>query len=109
MRIWRVDFSRPVCVVVTVLLLTASSCGRPYAGASEASYAIATSLVTISSRELTEKLDDVEQLIVERLATDELTEREATYLREIIAEGREGRWDAAEQQARQVLADQVER
>lgn len=109
----RVDLSRPMRIAavlfVVCFVVAIASCGRPYADASDASYAIAMSLVTISSRQMTDKLDDVDALIDTRLASEDLSEGEAGYLREIVEFGRNGDWEEAQRQARAVLSDQVER
>lgn len=106
MHLIKSDQIRAVLLIAAVAI---TGCGRPYAGASERSYEIATSLVTITARKMDGKLNDVETLISESLTANEIQPHEAEYLSEIIADAKAGNWEQAQTSARQILNDQVDR
>lgn len=85
-----------------------AGCGKKYAGASEQTYRIATALVAICDRKLTDKLPQVEQLINDGQDSGDISSYEADYLKSIIELARNGSWPEAGTTARQILSDQVD-
>lgn len=97
-------------LVGLVALLAAfmlGGCGYPEV--SPKTYEIATALYGICNRELADKLPMAEQLVDEAVEANEITSREAGWLRDIIETARAGDWDDAEREARELMQDQVRR
>ncbi len=91
-------------------LILAGFCGgcSDYRGISPTAYEYAKALYSLTNRRQTEKLDRVSDLILKSQQAGDLTEEEVEWLKSIIDDARRGQWQAAQQEARQMMSDQVE-
>ncbi len=79
-----------------------------YPTISPSAYQYAKALYSLTNRRQTEKLDRVSDLILKSQQAGDLTEEEVEWLKSIIDDARRGQWQAAQQEARQMMSDQVE-
>lgn len=88
----------------TVLL---AGCGYPEV--SPQTYAIAKALYSVCNQKSQERLETVQELIQKSLEQEEISVREADWLGEIIKQARQGEWEAALLETRQIMEDQTGR
>lgn len=94
-------------MLIIGLLIHQTGCGYPEV--SPATYDLAKTLYSACNRKSLEHLDIVSDVLEAKVATQELPQTEAEWLRDIIADGRKGHWDAATREARVLMEDQVRR
>ncbi|QDT29698.1 hypothetical protein Enr10x_50530 [Gimesia panareensis] len=87
--------------------LLLSGCGYPEV--SPKTYEISKALYSVCNQKSQERLEAVEELIQSSLEQEEISEREAEWLGEIIRQARQGEWEAALRETRQIMEDQVGR
>ena len=92
---------------IVVLLISALLPGCGYSEVSPRTYEIAKALYSVSNLKRAEGLEKAETLIDESLQAGEIIEKEANYLRGIVQQCRNGEWDQAQQECRQLMEDQV--
>lgn len=92
-------------MLVIGLLIIQIGCGYPEV--SPATYELAKALYSACNRQRVEHLDIASDLLETKVASEELSQTEAEWLREIIADGRQGHWDVATREARALMEDQV--
>ena len=98
---------RSVCASLLGLsLLLTSGCGS-YGEISPDAYQYAKALYSITNRKALESLDPLSEKIASSLDAGQLSQSEAGWLTEMIDDGRNGDWQAANQAARQMLEDQI--
>ena len=87
-------------------LLLASGCGS-YGEISPDAYQYAKALYSITNRQALDSLDPLSEKIASSLDAGKLSQSEAGWLTEMIDDGRNGDWQAANQAARQMMEDQI--
>lgn len=102
----------PYAITFTMLLalcLVALCClpGCGYPEVSPRTYEIAKALYSVSNLKRTEGIPKVETLIADSLQAGEITDREADYLNEIVECCRDGKWESAQRECRELMEDQV--
>lgn len=90
------------------LLAAVVGCGG-YGQVSPAAYEHAKSLYTLSNMRAVASLEGVEAGIEADLESQQITEREAAWLRDICQDCRAGKWREAQAAAREIMDDQVRR
>ncbi|QDT35050.1 hypothetical protein [Thalassoglobus polymorphus] len=90
-----------------MLLCGLTGCGYP--DVSPKTYEISKALYSACNRKSDEHVSKISKLIESHLESGDLSEREAKWLRVIIHNAEEGRWEAATLEARQLMEDQVHR
>ncbi|QDT45289.1 hypothetical protein Pan241w_54090 [Gimesia alba] len=90
---------------VVLVLLLLSGCGYPEV--SPKTYEISKALYSVCNQKSEERLLVVEKLIQSSLEQNEINESEAQWLNEMITQAREGDWEAAMQESRQMMEDQA--
>ena len=80
---------------------------RGYGLLSEQGYQISLATYSACNRKDTDTLNELVELIQAGQTTGELSKQESGWLIDIIETARSGDWDAAMQEARQLLDDQV--
>ncbi|MBD3672282.1 MAG: hypothetical protein HUJ26_02035 [Planctomycetaceae bacterium] len=93
--------------IVTVFLCGCVLTGCGYPDVSPQAYSIAKSLYSATNLKQTDRLNAIESLIEESLKQEELSDREAAYLKEIIETARAGDWEDAQQEVRELMEDQI--
>jgi uncharacterized lipoprotein YmbA len=88
----------------TVLL---TGCGYPEV--SPQTYAIAKALYSVCNQKNPERLKTVQELIQKSLEKEEISAREADWLKAIIAQAEAGEWETALLETRQMMEDQTGR
>lgn len=95
---------------ILLLLLSAAvlvaGCGYPKV--SPTAYELSMSLYNVSNRKLKDQLPAVEERIAEAKNNEEISEREAKWLEDIVALAAKNRWKKAMQSARRMMEDQVD-
>ena len=89
----------------TVLAVVMAGCGYPEV--SPKTYEIANALYSASNRQSAEHIDKAVAITEELLAAEEISEREAGWLKAIAEQARSGDWDGAAAEARSLIADQA--
>ncbi|QDV20852.1 hypothetical protein Pan153_55310 [Gimesia panareensis] len=100
----------PRRVTLTLLLcggLMLTGCGYPEV--SPKTYEISKALYSVCNQKSTERLETVQKLVQSSLEQEEISQREAEWLGEIIKQARQGEWEAALRETRQIMEDQVGR
>ena len=92
---------------VVMTLLAFSGCGYPEV--SPKTYEISKALYSVCNQKSEERLAAVEKLIQSSLEQNEINDSEAQWLNGIIKQAREGNWEAAMQESRQMMEDQAGR
>lgn len=100
-----VRFQRTFKICLLFLAFTPMGCGYPEV--SPKTYEIAKALFSATNLRQTERIDELERMIDKANDTGEISNREAGYLDEVIEHGRAGDWEEAQQQARQLMEDQI--
>lgn len=100
--------SRYLILAISCSLLALPGCGG-YGKVSPLAYEYAKALYSICNRRNPEKLVVVRQKVATSLEKEEISERESSWLGDIIAQAEAGEWKSAEQQARRLMEDQVKR
>lgn len=93
-----------------VLLFFVFVSGVPGCGYPEVSpktYDVANALYAAANRQSIEHIDKAVAITDELLAAEEISEREAGWLRAIAEQAHNGDWDGAATEARALIADQV--
>lgn len=93
--------------LLTAVALQLNACGYPEV--SPKTYEISKALYSICNQKSKERLETVTKLIQSSLESQEITESEANWLNEIVAQAHEGEWESATLEARQLMEDQVGR
>jgi len=91
---------------VLLSIIIVIGCGG-YGDVSPTTYEYAKALFSICSRRSPVTLDHITEQIDESLDQQEITEREAGWLRQIIDEARAGDWEKALSRSRRMMEDQV--
>lgn len=97
-------FKRTLCFAV--MTITLGGCG--YGKVSPKTYEFAKALHTTCSRQSPEHLEKAADMIKESHKKGEISDKEAGWLNDIIADARAGNWKTATSQARRMMKDQVE-
>ncbi len=92
--------------IAVVLIALTTGCGG-YSGASPRAYEYAKALYSICNRQADEKLVEVTTQIEADVATEEISPREAGWLKAIVDDAEAGDWKAAMNAARQLMEDQT--
>ncbi len=98
---------RRLGVVVILFCLGTWGCGYPEV--SPTSYELSKALYSACNRRSEEGLSKVIELVDSTQAAGEISKRESEWLRGIVDQAREGDWEAATLEARQIMEDQVDR
>ena len=96
-----------VCWLLLVICFTVPGCG--YGEVSPTSYELAKSLYNVSNRKLSDRLQQVTERIDNAEANEEVSSREAKWLRNIVEQAEREQWDKAMQAARRMMEDQISR
>lgn len=107
MKLQRSHYIAAGSVVAAVLLVVFWST-RGYGEVSPKTYEYAKALYSICNRQDEPRLEKIERMIADSQSAGDISEREAKWLREIIAQARSGDWETATGRARRMLTDQVE-
>ncbi len=91
--------------LVTLSVLVAG-CGG-YGSISPTAYEYAKALFSITNRRADGKLDEVAAQIEATRVAGKLSDQEARWLSDIVDDSRNGRWEAANKAARQMMEDQI--
>ena len=89
----------------TVLAVIMSGCGYPEV--SPKTYEVANALYAAANRQSTEHIDKAVAITEELLAAEEISEREADWLKAIAEQASSGDWNGAAAKARKLIADQA--
>lgn len=107
------SFETPVVKYGVVLLLAAvvllplvSGC-QQYGSVSLSAYEVATALYSVCNQQDAARLSVVEEKIDELSASDALSEKESSWLLDIVSRARQGEWSEAMADARTMLKEQV--
>jgi hypothetical protein len=103
MRATAVQFCVKTFLAASVLLVV--GCG--YGEVSPAAYDFATALYSISNVRAGDRLNEVSTMIESARTSGKLTDKEATWLTEIVSDARSGDWETAAKKSRRIVADQV--
>ncbi len=87
------------------LILAVSGCG--YGTVSPETYELAKAIYGVCNRQQTEKLPQVRELIETSLEKQEITEKEAQWLKDIVKQAEAGQWETAAAKARRIVSDQT--
>ncbi|TWT78175.1 hypothetical protein Pla123a_09650 [Posidoniimonas polymericola] len=90
------------------LLLSIGGCGG-YGEVSPVAYDYSMALYSLANRQDGGKLDAVAEQIDASHAAGDLTDREAGWLHDILADAESGDWQSASASARRMMQDQVKR
>lgn len=101
----RMDLRMAVVLMVSCCLLFAEGCSYPEVGPK--AYEISKALYSVCRLKRQEDLDKVTEAISAAAAKSELSEAESEWLSAIVEQARSGEWDAAAEEARAILEDQV--
>jgi len=93
-------------LLLILMVFTLAGCGYPKV--SPKAYELSQALYTICNQRSGERLPLVSDLIEQSLEEGTLTAREGRWLSDIVATGEAGDWEEAAQEARRIMADQVE-
>ncbi|QDU88614.1 hypothetical protein Pla175_19940 [Pirellulimonas nuda] len=88
-------------------LVMITGCG--YGPVSHEAYRYAQALVAITNRQAADRLDGLRTQVEASQAAGDLSHREALWLLAIAEKAARGDWDQAQQSARQMMEDQVQR
>lgn len=91
----------------TLLLMSAVGCG--YGEVGEAGYEYSKALHAITNRQAADRLANVASQIEAAAAADELSDREAAWLQDIVEQAESGDWKAANRECRELMDAQVKR
>lgn len=80
---------------------------RGYGDTSETGYQFATALFSACNRRDSGKIQQLSEQLEAAVANQEIQAKEARWLRNIIEDGQQGRWPAANQAVRQLMLDQL--
>ncbi len=103
------DHIRTLSITIPVLLLLCGLTGCGYPDVSPKTYEISKALYSACNRKSEEHVSKVSELIESHLESGDLSEREANWLRAIVRDAENGKWEAATLEARQLMEDQVHR
>jgi hypothetical protein len=92
-------------ILLAAALLLVAGCG--YGEVSPAAYDFATALYSISNVRAGDRLNEVSGMIESARTSGRLSEKEATWLLEIVSDARSGDWETAAKKSRRIVADQV--
>ena len=96
-------------IVLTLLMTAFSAVGcTKYGEVSPKAYEISSALYSVCNRKDVSRLDKVEELITSAVNSGEVSSSEQQWLTEIVEAGRSGDWDAAAQNARTMMEEQVQ-
>lgn len=96
------------CLYTTLLafvVLQLNACGYPEV--SPQTYKISKALYSACNQKSEERLQVVSKLIQSSLEKKEITDREAQYLNDIIAQAKDNQWETAMVEARSLMEDQI--
>ena len=93
---------------IGLLLISFGIVGCGYGEVSQRGYKHATALYAICNRRDAARLDTYAELAENDFLMGEISEQEASWIRAIVAQARDGEWEAACDEVRQVMEDQVE-
>ena len=93
-------------VAIVCMLLMPAGCRR-YADATRTASAFATALYASCNLQSTARLEMIESQIASAEIASQLTKKESNYLRTIITRAKEGDWQTAAADSRELLLDQV--
>lgn len=93
-------------IMLVGFLVHLSGCGA--AEVSPAAYQISKALYSACNRQHDDQLLKVEESIAAKLASQDISSREAALLTEIVEQAKQQEWKIASQQAWQILEDQVD-
>tara|TARA_R110002111_G_C6007511_1_gene374225 strand:- start:366 stop:635 length:270 start_codon:yes stop_codon:yes gene_type:complete len=89
------------------MMIPLSGCGYPEV--SPRTYEISKALYSVCNQKSQERLEIVTKLIQSSLENKEISASEADWLNGIIAQAREGDWQSASKEVRQMMEDQIDR
>jgi len=92
-----------------LMLGTVMLAGCGYPEVSPQTYAISKALYSVCNQKSQERLKTVQELIQKSLENEEISAREADWLKAIIAQAEAGEWEAALLETRQIMDDQTGR
>lgn len=92
---------------ISFVLLAIVGCG--YGEVSPTTYGYAKALYTLSNTQAADRIDKVANKIAAAVAAGEVTQREAGWLNDICDQCRSGDWAGAQQAAKRMMRDQIER
>jgi len=95
------------CAMLALAMLV-PGCGG-YGEVSPPAYEYAKALYSICNRRDSDRLDVLRKKVETSLQEQEITEQEAGWLNELIAQADSGQWKSAESEARRIMEDQVQR
>jgi hypothetical protein len=93
-------------VLVAILGWSLCLLGCSYPTVSADAYELTQALHTVCDRQDASKLDRFESLLAQRVAEGKVTANEQSLLLEIAEQARRGDWDAAKQDARELMLAQ---
>lgn len=94
-------------VLLAFVVLQLNACGYPEV--SPKTYEISKALYSACNQKSEERLQIVTKLIQSSLENKEISDREATWLKDIIAQARDNQWESAMVEARSLMEDQIGR
>ena len=94
---------------VVMLLICPGVWGCGYPEVSPKSYELSKALYSACNRRSDEHVSRVVELVTVTQAAGEISDRESKWLRAIADQAREGEWEAATLEARQIMEDQINR
>lgn len=94
-------------LVACLMMIPLSGCGYPEV--SPRTYEISKALYSVCNQKSQERLEIVTKLIQSSLENKEISASEADWLNGIIAQAREGDWQSASKEVRQMMEDQIDR
>jgi len=93
--------------IFCAMALSLTGCGYPEV--SPQSYELSKALFSACNRKDEDHLSRVETMISEGISDGTVSQREADWLNQIIADARDGDWQSAAAESRQLMNDQVQR
>jgi len=91
----------------SLLAAVVTIAGCSYGEVTPVTYEYAKALYSITNRKDATRLDQVHSQVETALAQQELSEREARWLHQIVEDAAAGRWEKANRAARQMMEDQL--
>ena len=93
-------------MLVFVCLSFCLGCGYPEVGPK--AYEISKALYSVCNLKRQDDLDRISEAISRAASNSELSESESGWLMAIVEQARSGEWEAAAEEARSILQDQVD-
>jgi len=93
----------PSFVLISMLAFGCTS----YPETSPKAYAICKALYAACNLEDEQRLNKIEDIVSDSLASSDITDQEAEWFGEIIAQARSGNWQWAQRETRAIMKDQI--